>query len=198
MRDPRDLTADLPAPRDDEPSSLRQDIVDELRDHLDCAFHRELHTAHSRGCISADQPAQDAIHHRVLACFGNPSTIARRLWWDAMKETIMSQRITAAMSCVAALACCAMFVLVWQMQAANRALVQQSQSLNAQMLDQMQALANNLRAGGENDQAPSEWNRLRLKCVADRDDGPPLPGIRAYLTSASENTRGIPPTELTT
>ena len=34
---PDDLTAALPSPRDDEPASLRQDIVDELSDHLHCA-----------------------------------------------------------------------------------------------------------------------------------------------------------------
>ena len=134
------ISAELPAPRDDEPASLRQDIVDELRDHLECALVRELHTPNSRGCISADQTTPDAARHRVLARFGNPASLARRLWWDSMKETIMSQRITAAMSCVAAFACCLMLVLVWQMQAANRALVQQSQTLNAQMLEQMQAL----------------------------------------------------------
>ena len=39
------ISAELPGPRDDEPASLRQDIVDELRDHLQCAFHRELHAA---------------------------------------------------------------------------------------------------------------------------------------------------------
>ena len=35
------LAADLPAPRDDEPPSLRQDILDELADHLDFAIRRE-------------------------------------------------------------------------------------------------------------------------------------------------------------
>ena len=32
----------LPPPRDDEPASLRQDIIDELADHLACAYNREL------------------------------------------------------------------------------------------------------------------------------------------------------------
>lgn len=108
----------------------------------------------------------------------------------------MSQRITAGMASLAALACCAMFVLMWQTQAANRALVQESQALNARLLEQMQALAEGLRPAGEGEKAPSEWNRLRLKCVADREDGPPLAGVRVRLVSASENTRGIPPTEL--
>ncbi len=36
------LSAELPPPRDDEPPSLRQDILDELADHLACAYRREL------------------------------------------------------------------------------------------------------------------------------------------------------------
>ena len=36
------LSADLPSPRDDEPASLRDDIVDELADHLACSYRREL------------------------------------------------------------------------------------------------------------------------------------------------------------
>ena len=36
------LSALLPPPRDDEPASLRQDILDELADHLICAYNREL------------------------------------------------------------------------------------------------------------------------------------------------------------
>ena len=36
------LSALLPPPRDDEPASLRQDILDELGDHLACAYNREL------------------------------------------------------------------------------------------------------------------------------------------------------------
>ena len=36
-----DLTASLPPERDDEPVSLRQDILDELNDHLQCAVRRE-------------------------------------------------------------------------------------------------------------------------------------------------------------
>ena len=36
-----DLLADLPAPHADEPPTLRQDIADELADHLKCAAQRE-------------------------------------------------------------------------------------------------------------------------------------------------------------
>ena len=44
---PDDLAAELPPPRDDEPESLRQDIIDELTDHLHCAMQRELLASNS-------------------------------------------------------------------------------------------------------------------------------------------------------
>ena len=77
------LSADLPAPRDDEPEGLRDDILDELADHLACAYRREL----LRGADSA------TARQRVLERFGDPAALARRLWLDAMRGKIMSQRI---------------------------------------------------------------------------------------------------------
>ena len=38
---PEEIAADLPPPRSDEPTSLRQDIIDELADHLTCSVQRE-------------------------------------------------------------------------------------------------------------------------------------------------------------
>ena len=60
------LSADLPAPRDDEPDSLRDDILDELADHLACAYRREL----LRG--ADPRPARQ----RVLERFGDPAAVA--------------------------------------------------------------------------------------------------------------------------
>lgn len=37
-----DILSELPAPNSEEPPSLRQDIEDELRDHLECAARREM------------------------------------------------------------------------------------------------------------------------------------------------------------
>jgi hypothetical protein len=80
---PDDIAADLPAPRDDEPESLRRDIVDELSDHLHCALHRELHVpaqTASGGREAAESDPATAAHRRVLSRFGNPAALARRLW----------------------------------------------------------------------------------------------------------------------
>ena len=74
------LSTELPAPRDDEPDGLRNDILDELADHLVCAYRREL----LRGADAA------TARQRVLERFGDPAALARRLWFDSMKGKIMS------------------------------------------------------------------------------------------------------------
>ncbi len=164
------ISADLPAPRDDEPASLRQDIVDELRDHLDCAFVRELHTPHSRGCISADQTTQDAACQRVLARFGNPATIARRLWWDSMQEKIMAQRFTAIMAGIAAAACVAVGVLMWQLlqnsRAAQAATLAEMRNFNARLLAQLAERPTVKSTGAAN------WAPVRIKMVSAADETP--------------------------
>src|SRR6266481_5816047 len=76
----------LPPPRDDEPASLRQDILDELADHLNSSYHREL--------LRGFDPA--AARARAWERFGDPAAVARRLWLDAMKGKIMAQRVLIA------------------------------------------------------------------------------------------------------
>lgn len=82
-----DLLADLPAPLDDEPSSVRRDIADELADHLACAYRRE-------GLKGADDVQ---ARQAVLQRFGDPRRIAYRLWFQALWGRIMWQRITFGM-----------------------------------------------------------------------------------------------------
>ncbi len=89
-----DLLADLPPLREDEPASLRQDIADELADHLACAFHREL----------VKTGDAEAAQTRVLDQFGDPQRIARKLWFQAMWSRIMSQRIVVVSSLTLAVA----------------------------------------------------------------------------------------------
>src|SRR5262249_7249597 len=85
---PPDIAGELPAPRDEEPSSLRQDIADELGDHLKSSFNRELHFTRE----------ESSAKRNVLDRFGDPRHVARQLWFDAMKEKIVSQRLTLVMS----------------------------------------------------------------------------------------------------
>ncbi len=82
MIPPNDVVADLPAPLDDEPPSVRQDIADELADHLACAYRREL-------LKTADERT---AQQRVLDRFGDPRRIAYQLWFQALWGRIMLSR----------------------------------------------------------------------------------------------------------
>jgi len=84
----------LPTPRDDEPRSLRENLMDEVRDHLQSAYLGEL--------LKTPDPVQ--AKKNVLARFGNPAKIVRQLWFQAMQEKIMSQRILVGTCAVLALA----------------------------------------------------------------------------------------------
>ena len=111
---------DFPPRRDDEPSSLRQDIIDELSDHFVCALNREL----------LKNPDEQVARQRVLNQFGDPIKIARQLWLEAMKEKIMSQRIMTGVA--VAMAVCGFIAvgLVWSM-------VQQNERVNLLLLERL-------------------------------------------------------------
>ncbi len=79
-----DILTELPAPLDDEPPSVRQDIADELADHLTCAYRREL----------LKTPDEPTAQQRVLDRFGNPQRIAYQLWFQALWGRIMLNRFT--------------------------------------------------------------------------------------------------------
>ena len=111
------LSAELPAPRDDEPGGLRDDILDELADHLACAYQREL----LRGADVA------TARQRVLERFGDPAAVARRLWLDAMKGKIMAQRILVV--------CCIVLTVI----SLSLAFMMWSQAVNAQRLVAVEA-----------------------------------------------------------
>jgi hypothetical protein len=119
-----ELCADLPTPRDDEPDSLRADIVAEIEDHLACAYRRELLRGKDRA--TAKQCALDR--------FGDPAAVARRLWLDGMRGKIMSRRILVITCISLAVVCLAMVALMGlQMARAER----QAAMANARMADAM-------------------------------------------------------------
>ncbi|WP_417382126.1 hypothetical protein [Gimesia sp.] len=115
---------DFPPKRDDEPSSLRQDIIDELSDHFACALNREL----------LKNSDERLAKQRVINHFGDPIKIARQLWLDAMKEKIMSQRIMTGISAVMAVCCITVVGFAW-------ILVQESRVVNQKMLAHLAAIA---------------------------------------------------------
>jgi hypothetical protein len=115
---------DFPPRRDDEPSSLRQEIIDELSDHFACALNRELHK----------NPDEQLARKRVLEQFGDPIKVARQLWLEAMKEKIMSQRILIGITVLMAVCCLAVMGIAW-------ILVQESRTVNQKLLEQVAAIA---------------------------------------------------------
>jgi hypothetical protein len=212
---PGDIAAELPAPRDDEPESLRRDIVDELADHLQCALHRELlaNQASPRrqsGDSHSEQPARQhpqtdvwgSPNHawqQVLTRFGNPATIARRLWFDAMKERLMAQKTMAAALVLAAVALCVMTAMTWSRSredrqflletfAANREMMQQMSRLQEQMLRDSQANQEALKSLATADVTNPEWVRDEVIVHLDSLDGPPAAGVDVRLTPNGSNT----------
>jgi hypothetical protein len=176
------LSVQLPSRRDDEPPSLRQDILDELADHLACAYKREL----LRGADSGTAQV------RVLERFGNPAHVARRLWFDAMKGKIMTQRMLIAACLLLVVLCGVALTLVRQQAAdaqrqvaeANAQLAHalaQSQAANQEMLKQLRQMAEAVQPG----QSP-DWIPVSFKLTQETLDGPPAVGFEATLGRNAE------------
>jgi hypothetical protein len=198
MRWVEHVADELPAPRKDEPESLRQDIADELADHLQCALTQEMHFTENEA---------DAKHN-VLGRFGNVQAVARQLWLNAMQEKIMSQRLTMLMSAVLVATCLTACGLMWKMlgqtndivtqttaaynslvaaskqsnedllaqhKAANDALIEQNRASNKALLDQLE------RVSATAQPKSLEWNGVKLHVAATDENGPPLEGVEAIL-----------------
>jgi hypothetical protein len=180
------LSTLMPSPRDDEPAGLRQDILDELADHLTCAYHREL----LRGADS------NSARQRVLERFGDPAAVARRLWLDAMKGKIMAQRMLIATCLVVMLASLSVAGLIWvqstraaaQTTEANRRLAEalaQAQVTNKDMLVKLSEMSEAIR----NPRSP-DWNPVKFIGTDETSDGPPVAGCSVNLfPRAASNTQ---------
>jgi hypothetical protein len=191
---PERLSALLPPPRDDEPASLRQDILDELGDHLVCAYNREL-------LRSVDA---NVARRRVLERFGDPAAVARRLWLDAMRSKIMAQRVLIATCLVLMLAIATFMGLTWQrmnqdqvlrsksaaeMLEANRrmeAAFAQAQTTNQEMMKQLTAMSEAVR----HPRSP-DWNPVIFKLTEETLDGPPVAEASLSLTRGSNPPQQI-------
>ena len=193
--------AQFPPPRSEEPAELRRAIVEELANHLSCALRREQ--------LAGGQQTLDSARQRVLARFGDPAAVARRLWWDALWEKIMLQRIVTTACVVLAAVSCLALLLTWQSLTRQQDLLASWQTtsetqareqrelfekLLAQSEKQAQANADSLRelqALAAGNQEPSEWNPIELRFVAGTEDGPPVEGVRVYM-SLNETESRIP------
>jgi hypothetical protein len=188
------LSAQMPSPRDDEPPTLRQDILDELGDHLACAYNREL----------LGGAGSNLARQRVLQRFGDPAAVARRLWLDAMKGKIMAQRVLIATCLVVILACTATVGLAWQWvnhdrlirdRAATEAIevnrrmsdaLAQSQAANQAMLTQMREMTESVLHP-----VSPDWNPVILKLAEENVAGPPAAGFSLALTRLEGNAAGL-------
>src|SRR5262245_9035359 len=174
---PPDIAGDLPAPRDDEPGSLRQDIADEIADHLQSSFTRELHFT----------PEETVAKQSVLDRFGDPRRVARQLGFDAMKEKIMSQRVSLVLSSLMTVACLGALALMGLMlrdsRLATQALLEQNQAANAALLEKLAALAARpaTPAPAAEPAKSMEWNSVKIRLVKDVAGCAPAPGYTVVL-----------------
>jgi hypothetical protein len=129
--------------------SLRNDIMDELADHLSESMKREERAG--RGEAEARE--------RVLKRFGSPSQIAARLWFDGMKGNIMFQRWMMGISAAALLlAFVAIGLAFWMVEENNRVLMSAVEKLTPDRSEPP---------------ATTDWVTLRFKCI-DNDTGAPI------------------------
>jgi hypothetical protein len=149
----------LPPPRGDEPGGLRQDIADELADHFDCALRREQ-------LRLADE---DAAHDAALKKFGDPKLLAYRLWFDAMKESIMKDRVMIGAVVVMTAAVVGVAVMMFSMMG-------RQQDAFSQMLSMMQQM----QAEGQDPGLPFGWGEVRVQLLS-ADGRAPVGGATAEL-----------------
>ena len=96
------ILADLPT-NGSEPDGLRESIADELSDHLQCSMRREL----LNGGGHADAKG------RVMQRFGNVGSVARQLWFDAMRQRLLTQRFLLAAAGLLTAACVLIGTIAW-------------------------------------------------------------------------------------
>lgn len=143
-----------------EPEALRRDIADELDDHLSSAMQRELRRT--------DDEAQ--AEEAVLERFGDPREVARQLWWDAMKEKIMRDRIL--MVALAFITLAGLLVSLAVLRA-----VRDGQEVNQAMLARIAELSAQPAATNE---LTGDWSRAVVRVVSD-GDAKPMEGVTVQL-----------------
>ena len=163
----------LPAPRDDEPRSLREDLLNEVRDHLQSAYLGEL--------LKTPDPVQ--AEKNVLARFGDPAKIVRQLWFQAMQEKIMSQRILVGTCLVMAIASLAGVGMIWNLNQQNQtamlqsqrdliATLEQNQKSNLQLLQTIMTEQKTLTT-----KADPEWCPVKILFSLGKKGGSPAKGF---------------------
>src|SRR5262249_18306213 len=121
----------FPGPSEEEPADLRRDIADELADHLETSFQNELSRTSDEGAAKA----------ATLSRFGDPNRLAYRLWFDAMKGTIMTQRLTLAAVTAVAVASFGALFLSWISQQRMQELTRSMNESNREIVSTLSGIA---------------------------------------------------------
>jgi hypothetical protein len=145
-----------------EPEDLRRDILDELADHLALAAEHEM--------TRAGQP-EDKAWEQALARFGNPDALARRLWWDAMRDRIMRDWIQTGIAAVSAV----VVVLAAVFLAYSMRQMQTMQATQTELLKTVKEL------GTGNTPEPGGL-ALEIEVRRGAAEGPPAAGVRVVLS----------------
>ncbi len=150
-----EITAKLPPHHDEEPATLREEIIYELRDHLEASFRRELLI-----CVDADLARQ-----RVLENFGNPADIALNLWYEAMKGKLMTNKISLALTAFVTIFCVCMIGVMWSVMSAqadmNRTQVEAMMAQTQMMMEQFKSNSNQKEESG----IASDWAELTVSAL---------------------------------
>lgn len=159
MRWPEAGADPFPAPRRREPENLRRDILDELADHLALSVEEEM---------EVNGQSEEKAWDRALARFGNPDAVARRLWWDAMKEEIIRTWIQAGIAVVlVAIAALTAVFLVQNMR--------QMQATQAELIKVVREM-------GSAQSPEAESLPLEIEVRRGTPDGPPATNVKVYLS----------------
>tara|TARA_R100000789_G_scaffold82385_2_gene77803 strand:- start:99 stop:1484 length:1386 start_codon:yes stop_codon:yes gene_type:complete len=150
-----EITAKLPPHHEEEPPTLREEIICELRDHLEASFRRELLI-----CVDADLARQ-----RVLENFGNPADIALNLWYEAMKGKLMNNKISLALTAFVTIFCVCMIGVMWSVMSAqadmNRTQVEAMMAQTQMMMEQFKSNSNQKEESG----IASDWAELTVSAL---------------------------------
>ena len=190
MKWDKDAERAFPARHPREPGGLRQEILDEIADHLACAAERERELQ--------EEENEEAVWERVLERFGDPDAIARTLWWDQMRETVMREWIQTGVMIVVTIAVLAglamMTRLVAGVGAANDAMrdamkqvAASNESIAKAMAEQragneamLKALSGIQAGGGEKPDA-LELSSIEIVVRRGTPDGPPAPEVKVKM-----------------
>ena len=175
----------FPARHPREPGGLRQDILDEIADHLACSAEREQNRDHAG--------TEETVWRRVLEKFGDPNSLARRLWWDQMRETVMREWIQTGVLALLAVVGIAGVVLVIMMMGRLSQTNDAMQTAMEQVAATNEALVKVLSGLPGGDTGADSLDLATIEIVVRRGspEGPPAPEVAVILGGKGSNDQEL-------